>query len=108
MIIQDALTIRRVLLDATCLQQRKDWEGQLSEVALSDDKVYELAEKLELGYWGFHGAFYGPPSMQDMLWSVVWGSLSQIKGSKRFFEDDVGSSLDAWLQTAIGFLVQVE
>lgn len=39
-----------------------------------------------------YGALYGPPPMQDMLWSVIWGSLSQIKGSKHFFEDQVPST----------------
>ncbi len=93
MIIQNAPTIRHVLLDAACLRQRKDWEGgQLSEGALPDEKVYEIAEQLDLGYWGFYGALYGPLPMQDMLWSVIWGSLSQIKGSKHYFEDDVGPS----------------
>ncbi|SOV07749.1 uncharacterized protein UDID_19536 [Ustilago sp. UG-2017a] len=54
MIIQNAPTIRQVLLSAACLQNRKAWEGdEMSEGALPDERVYEIAEKLNLGYWGF-------------------------------------------------------
>jgi hypothetical protein len=36
----------------------------------------------------FYGALYGPPPMHDLLWSVIWGSLSQIKGAKHYFEGE--------------------
>lgn len=41
-----------------------------------------------LSYWNFYGALYGPPPLQDMLWGAIWGSLSQISGSKSYFEGD--------------------
>lgn len=63
MIIQNAPTIRQVLLSAACLQNRKAWEGdEMSEGALPDERVYEIAEKLNLGYWGFYGTLYGTPT----------------------------------------------
>lgn len=33
--------------------------------------------------------------MQDMLWSVIWGSLSQIKGSKHYFEGEYLARFEA-------------
>lgn len=88
MVIQNAPTIRHVLLDAACLKAKKDWIGDTDRLVTEEDE-YKVAEELNIGYWNFYGALYGPLPMQDMLWSVIWGSLSQIKGSKSFFEDQV-------------------
>lgn len=91
MVIQNAPTIRHVLLDAACLKSKKDWIGDADRL-VTEEEEYKIAEEMNIGYWNFYGALYGPPPMQDMLWSVIWGSLSQIKGSKCFFEDEVPST----------------
>lgn len=88
MVIQNAPTIRHVLLDAACLKSKKEWIGDEDRL-ITEEEEYKIAEEMGIGYWNFYGATYGPPPMQEMLLSVIWGSLSQIKGAKRFFEEDV-------------------
>ena len=117
MTIQNGATVSHVLLDAACIKSKSEWQGGDDSGLLSDERVDEIAKELDLGgqylfhclflshdsfaelasvpvfaVWNFYGALYGPPPIQDLLWSVIWGSLSQIKGSKAFFEGDVGPS----------------
>ncbi|KAJ1036468.1 hypothetical protein NDA13_000002 [Ustilago tritici] len=85
MIIQNAPTIRQVLLSAAWLQNRKAWEGdEMSEGALPDER--------------------------DMIWGAIWGSLSQIKGAEHLFEEDVGpqSLLQSRAKTLAGIPNLVE
>lgn len=85
MVIQNAPTIRHVLLDAACMKTKSEWLNGEDRLLTEEDE-YKIAEELDIGYWGFYGALYGPPPMQDMLWHVIWGSLSQIEGAKHYFE----------------------
>lgn len=87
MVIQNAPTIRHVLLDAACMKSKSEWLNGEDRLLTEEDE-YRIAEELDIGYWGFYGALYGPPPMQDMLWHVIWGSLSQIKGAKHYFEGE--------------------
>ncbi|KAK4047656.1 hypothetical protein OIO90_006085 [Microbotryomycetes sp. JL221] len=89
MIIQNAPTIRHVLLDAACMKSKSEWLDGSPDRILTEDDELKIADELGIGYWNFYGALYGPSPMTDMLWSVIWGSLSQIKGAKCFFEDEV-------------------
>lgn len=50
------------------------WSG---DGPIPDERIYEIAEELGLGYWGFYGALYGPPPVRAGIWHAVWGSLSQ-------------------------------
>jgi hypothetical protein len=93
MVIQNAPTIRHVLLDAACKKSKSDWLNGEDRLLTEEDE-YRIAEELNIGYWGFYGALYGPPPMQDMLWHVIWGSLSQIKGARCFFEGEVVHARD--------------
>jgi hypothetical protein len=92
MVIQNAPTIRHVLLDAACLKTRAQWTGRPDDhTPLTEEETTKIANDLNLGYWGFYGALYGPQPVRDVLWGAIWGALSQIPGSKHFFEEDVGA-----------------
>lgn len=91
MVIQNAPTIRHVLLDAACLKSRKEWMDREDDYKpLDEEEIKGIANKLNVGYWGFYGALYGPEPVRNVLWGAIWGALSQIPGAKYFFEEDVG------------------
>ena len=56
---------------------------------LTDDEINTIAEKLNLGRWNFYGALYGPKPIRDVMWQVVKGAFSQIKGAKFYFPEDM-------------------
>ena len=86
MVLQNVPTIRHILLDAAVFGDRKSYTS--SDKPLNDEELDTIAKKLGLGRWNFYGALYGPPPVRDVLWSVIKGAFSSIKGAKFFcFED---------------------
>ena len=50
MVIQNAPTIRHVLLDAACLKSKKDWIGDADRL-VTEEEEYKIAEEMNIGYW---------------------------------------------------------
>ena len=50
MVIQNAPTIRHVLLDAACLKTKSDWIGDADRL-VTEDEEYKIAEEMNIGYW---------------------------------------------------------
>ncbi len=86
MVLQNVPTLRHILLDAAVMGDRKSYTS--SDKPLTDEEMDAIAEKLGLGRWNFYGALYGPPPVRDVLWSVIKGAFSSIKGAKFFFPED--------------------
>jgi FAD binding domain len=86
MVLQNVPTIRHILLDAAVFGDRKSYTS--SDQPLNDEELDAIAKKLGLGRWNFYGALYGPPPVRDVLWSVIKGAFSSIKGAKFFFPED--------------------
>ena len=86
MVLQNVPTIRHILLDAAVFGDRKSYTS--SSEPLNDEELDAIAKKLGLGRWNFYGALYGPPPVRDVLWSVIKGAFSSIKGAKFFFPGD--------------------
>ena len=86
MVLQNVPTLRHILLDAAVMGDRKSYSS--STEPLTDEELDGIAEKLGLGRWNFYGALYGPAPVRDVLWSVVKGAFSSIKGAKFFFPED--------------------
>ena len=65
MVIQNAPTIRHVLLDAACTKTKAEmWSG---EGPIPEERIYEIADELNLGYWGFYGATCASRRASDYL-----------------------------------------
>lgn len=91
MVIQNAPTIRHVLLDAACLKTRAQWTNRPDDnTPLTEEEISSIAQQLNLGYWNFYGALYGPEPVRQGAWHTIWGALQQIPGAKHYFQEDVG------------------
>jgi hypothetical protein len=86
MVIQNAPNILHVLLDAACIKSKEGWTGTDGGEPLNEEQIKDIAKQMDLGYWNF----YGPKPIREVLWGAIWGALSQIPGSKHYFEKDVG------------------
>ncbi|ETN44584.1 uncharacterized protein HMPREF1541_10254 [Cyphellophora europaea CBS 101466] len=91
MVLQNVPTLRHILMDAACMGDRASYSNSANP--LNDEELDAIAEKLNLGRWNFYGALYGPQPVRDVLWSVVKGAFSQIKGAKFFFPEDQPDNL---------------
>lgn len=80
MVIQNAPTVRHVLLDAACLKSKAQWTGSDTGPPLGEEEIEKIAKELNLGYWGFYGALYGPEPVRQGIWQAIWGSFQQISG----------------------------
>ena len=87
MVLQNVPTLRHILLDAGVMGHRSDYTS--SDKPLTDEELDGIANKLGLGRWNFYGALYGPPPVRDVLWSVIKGAFSSIKGAKFFFPEEM-------------------
>lgn len=86
MVLQNVPTIRHILLDAAVYGNRNKYTDK--ETPLTDAELDEICGKLDLGRWNFYGALYGPPPMREMLWSIIKGAFSTIRGAKFYFPED--------------------
>lgn len=87
MVLQNVPTLRHVLLDAAVMGDRKSYTD--SDKPLTDKEIDDIAEKLGLGRFNFYGALYGPTPIREVMWQVVKGAFSQIKGAKFYFPEDM-------------------
>lgn len=98
MVIQNAATIRSLLLDAAIHETKRKYYAGSGPVPAS---VYrDIMADQQIGMWNFCGALYGPPPVTDALWSVIRESFSQIPGAKFYFPEDRTREFDILLHRA--------
>ncbi len=85
-IIQNAPTLRNVLLDAAGNIKRKDYYS--GEGAIPDSILKKIMKDQQLGYWNFYGALYGPEILMDANWTIIRDAFSQIPGAKFYRPED--------------------
>lgn len=56
MVIQNAPTIRHVLLDAACIKSKAGWVGADHDAPLDDAEIKDIAKQMNLGAWGFYAS----------------------------------------------------
>jgi 4-cresol dehydrogenase (hydroxylating) len=86
MVIQNAPTLRSVLLDAATIATKKSYYGGKGPVP--PGVIRTIMEDQDLGMWNFYGALYGPPPMMDMLWGIIRDAFSQIPGARFYTPED--------------------
>lgn len=63
MVIQNAPTIRHVLLDAACIKSKQGWVGSDSDAPLSEAQIEDIAKQMNLGRWAFYVSHYARQRM---------------------------------------------
>lgn len=81
MIIQNAATIRSLLMDAAVLGDKESYYPGVKR-PLNESEMQGIQKKTGIGRWMFYGALYGPPPVRDALWGAIHASFSTIKGAK--------------------------
>jgi hypothetical protein len=56
MVIQNAPTLRHILLDAAVAGDKASYTKK--NTPLNEDELDEIAKKMDLGRWNFYGAVY--------------------------------------------------
>jgi hypothetical protein len=87
MVIQNAPTVRHVLMDAACAGSKADYFPDLAR-PVNEEELVGLQEKLGLGRWNLYGALYGPDPVRQVLWQVIQASFSAIPGAKFHLHED--------------------
>ena len=80
--LQSVPVLRNILLEAGQVSRRSDWYDD--DGAIPDEVIDRIKRELNLGYWNFYGAVYGPPPVIEQSLQVIEGAFSRIPGA-RFF-----------------------
>ncbi|RLA00072.1 MAG: oxidoreductase, partial [Gammaproteobacteria bacterium] len=81
-LIPNAATIYNTVYEAALVSTKKQW--QEGDGALPNKVIRKIMKELDLGFWNFRFALYGPDMMMDASWAAIKGAFSQIKGAKFF------------------------
>lgn len=98
MIIQNAATIRSLLLDAGVHESKSRYYQGKGPVP--PDIYRSIMDDQQMGMWNFCGALYGPPPVTDALWGVIREAFSQVPGAKFYFPEDRTREYDILLHRA--------
>jgi 4-cresol dehydrogenase (hydroxylating) len=86
MVIQNAATVRSLILDAAIHDTKSKYHSGSGPVPPS---VYQdIMDDQQIGMWNFCGALYGPPPVMDALESVIRDAFSQVPGSRFWFPEE--------------------
>jgi 4-cresol dehydrogenase (hydroxylating) len=85
-IIQNAATIRSLVLDAAISSTRSQYYK--GNGPIPDSVAREIMADQQIGMWNFCGALYGPPAITDVLWGAIRGAFSSVPGAKFYFPED--------------------
>lgn len=83
-IIPNAATAVDLLWEASAKTTRKHYFD--GKGPLPDSIRKQIAADLDLGFWNFYGALYGPPPVMENNWKMVEDALLSIPGAKVYFE----------------------
>ena len=83
-IIPNAATAVDLLWEASAKTTRKHYFD--GKGPLPDSIRKRIAADLDLGFWNFYGALYGPPPVMENNWKVVEDALLSIPGAKVYFQ----------------------
>lgn len=86
MVIQNAATVRSLILDAALSATKSQYTSDPGPV--SDSVAKKIMADQEIGMWNFCGALYGPPPVTDALWTAIRDSFAHIPGVKYYFPED--------------------
>ncbi len=98
MVIQNAATIRSLVLDASIHATKSKYYSGKGPIPPSVAK--KIMQDQQIGMWNFCGALYGPPPVTDTLWTVIRDSFSAIPGAKFYFPEDRRNKHDILLHRA--------
>jgi len=98
MVIQNAATIRSLIIDAAVHETKSRYFSGTGPVPTSVYK--DIMADQQIGMWNFCGALYGPPPVTDALWSVIREAFSRIPGAKFYFPEDRTREHDILLHRA--------
>jgi len=82
-VIQNAATIRSLVLDAAISSTRSQYYAGTGPIP--DSVARKIMADQEIGMWNFCGALYGPPPIADALWSVIREAFAKVPGAKFYF-----------------------
>ena len=86
MVIQNAATVRSLILDAAIHETKSKYHSGSGPVPPS---VYQdIMDDQQIGMWNFCGALYGPPPVMDALESVIRDAFAQVPGSRFWFPEE--------------------
>jgi 4-cresol dehydrogenase (hydroxylating) len=79
-LIPSAATIYNVVYEAAQVTTRAQWhEG---DVPIPQTVIRKIMDELDVGFWNFRFALYGPDNMMDASWQVIRAAFSHIPGVK--------------------------
>jgi 4-cresol dehydrogenase (hydroxylating) len=85
-VIQNAATIRSLVLDAALSSTRSQYYSGVGPIP--DSVARKIMEDQQIGMWNFCGALYGPPPIADALWGVIRDAFAKVPGAKFYFPED--------------------
>jgi 4-cresol dehydrogenase (hydroxylating) len=92
MVIQNAATVRSLILDAAVQETKSRYFDGAGPVPSS---VYQsIMDDQQIGMWNFCGALYGPPSVMDALEGVIRDAFAQVPGSRFWFPEERSREFD--------------
>ncbi|HLF31331.1 MAG TPA: FAD-binding oxidoreductase [Xanthomonadales bacterium] len=97
-IIQNAATIRSLVLDAAIFATRSQYYS--GDGPIPDSVAKKIMADQDIGMWNFCGALYGPPAIADVLWTVIRDSFAGIPGVKFYMPEDRKHNPDILLHRA--------
>jgi 4-cresol dehydrogenase (hydroxylating) len=84
--LQTAPVLRNIVLDAGVVSRRSEWYD--SDGPLPAEAIERMKRELNLGYWNFYGALYGPPSLIETYYAMIKNAFGQIPGARFFTCED--------------------
>ncbi len=92
MVIQNAATVRSLILDAAVQETKSRYYDGAGPVPPS---VYQsIMDDQQIGMWNFCGALYGPPPVMDALEGVIRDAFAQVPGSRFWFPEERSREFD--------------
>ncbi len=92
MVIQNAATVRSLILDAAVQETKSRYFDGAGPVPSS---VYQsIMDDQQIGMWNFCGALYGPPPVMDALEGVIRDAFAQVPGSRFWFPEERSREFD--------------
>jgi 4-cresol dehydrogenase (hydroxylating) len=92
MVIQNAATVRSLILDAAVQETKSRYYDGTGPVPPS---VYQsIMDDQQIGMWNFCGALYGPPPVMDALEGVIRDAFAQVPGSRFWFPEERSREFD--------------
>ncbi|KAL8407704.1 hypothetical protein RB594_006515 [Gaeumannomyces avenae] len=88
MVLQNAAALRHISLDASHYHPRSFYTDKPLDEPLTEEEFSAAAKKIDMGYWVYMGAVYGPKPVRDAHLDIIKREMLKVPDSRYFALED--------------------